>query len=147
MRTAISKVGAAIGVSVLVASAGVVFSQATAAAEPGAHQVRYTLTATGPGDFNLYYSFAAPPSKAAYEADSAAYVRSEKVSLAPGVPWVFETTLTDSQAAFVSASGAAHAMQADPNPHCEITVDGQVVVQQTGPFSTQCELRSWQKPW
>ena len=147
MRTVKSKFGAAFGVAALVATAGVAGTQGTAGAEPAAHQVRYTLSVSGPADFNLYYSFAAPPSKAAYEADPNAFVKSEKVSLAPGAPWVFETTLTDSQAAFLSASGAAHAMQADPNPHCEITVDGQVVVQQTGPFSTQCELRSWQQPW
>jgi hypothetical protein len=143
MRTAISKVGAAIGVSVLVASAGVAASQAVASAEPAAHQVRYTLSVTGPGNFNLFYAIAAPPNKAAYEADPYAFVKSEKVNLSPDAPWVFETTLTDPQAAMVNASGAAHAMQADPNPHCVITVDGQVVMDQTGPFAVQCQLRPW----
>jgi len=143
MRTAKSKVGAAIGVSVLVASAGVAASQAIASAEPAAHQVHYTLTAAGPGDFNVYYSFAAPPSLEAYHATPDAFVKSEKINLAPGAAWEFDATLTDSQWAFLSASGAAHAMQSDPNVRCVITVDGQVVADQTGPFTTQCQLRSW----
>jgi hypothetical protein len=143
MRTAKSKVGAAIGVSVLVASAGVAASQASASADPAAHQVHYTLSAAGPGDFNLYYAVAAPPSLEAYHATPDAYVKSEKISLAPDAPWEFNATLADSQWAFLSASGAAHAMQADPNVRCVIAVDGQVVADQSGPFTTQCQLRSW----
>ncbi len=143
MRAATRRIGAAFATVVLMASAGVLVGSAPAGAEPVEHQVRYTLTTTGPGDFNLFYSFAAPPSKDAYEADPYSYVKSEKVNLAPGAPWVFETTMTDPQAVLLTASGAAHAMQADPNPHCEITVDGQVVVEQTGPFTVQCQLRPW----
>jgi hypothetical protein len=145
MRTATSKFGAAFGAVMVMAAAGLACSQATSSAdpEPGEHQVRYTLTTTGPGDFNLFYSFAAPPNKAAYDADPYAFVKSEKVSLAPGVPWVFETTMSDPQGVLLTASGAAHAMQADPNPRCEISVDGQVVLDQTGPFSVQCQLHPW----
>jgi hypothetical protein len=145
MRRATTKVGAAFGAVMVMAATGLACSQATSGAEPepGAHQVRYTLTSMGPGDFNLYYAFAAPPSLEAYHADSNAFVKSEKINLVPGTPWVFETTLADSQWAFISASGAAHAMQADPNVRCEITVDGQPVADQTGPFATQCQLRSW----
>ena len=142
MRIATTKLLAACG-SIALMGAGLVIGQGAASAEPAAHQVKYTLSAAGPGDFNLYYAFAAPPSLEAYHADPDAFVKSEKINLAPGAPWVFETTLPDSQWAFISASGAAHAMQADPNVHCEITVDGQLVVEQTGPFTTQCQLRSW----
>lgn len=143
MRTATTKILAACGSIVMMGAGALAIGQGTATAEPAEHQVKYTLTSVGPGDFNLYYAFAAPPSLEAYHADPNAFVKSEKVNLAPGAPWVFETTLPDSQWAFVSASGAAHAMQADPNVRCEITVDGQVVVEQTGPFATQCQLRSW----
>ena len=137
------KMTAVVGAAFMLAAASIALPQTTANAEPTAHKVVYTLTAGGPGDFNLYYAFAAPPSLEAYHATPDAFVKSEKVNLAPGAPWVFETTLTDSQWAFLSASGAAHAMQADPNVRCEIAVDGQVVADQTGPFTTQCQLRSW----
>lgn len=134
---------AVVGAAFALAAASIAVGQPAANADPVTHQVHYTLTAAGPGDFNLYYSFASPPSLEAYHANSGAYVRSEKVNLAPGASWEFDATLTDSQWAFLSASGAAHAMQADPNVHCVITVDGQVVADQTGPFTTQCQLRSW----
>lgn len=134
---------AVVGAALLLAIASIAVSQTTANAEPTTHQVRYTLTTTGPAEFNLFYSFAAPPSKDAYEADPYAFVKSEKVVLAAGVPWVFETTLTDPQAVLLTASSAARAMSADPNPRCEIVVDGQVVLDQSGTSSVQCQLRPW----
>lgn len=134
---------AAVGAAFVLATASIAVGQPTASAEPAAPQVKYTLTSAGPGDFNLYYAIASPPSLEAYHADPNAYVKSEKINLAPGAPWEFTPTLTDSSWAFVSASGAAHAMQADPNIRCQITVDGQIVDDKTGPFTTQCQLRPW----
>jgi hypothetical protein len=81
----------------MAAAALIAVGQATANAEPAAHQVRYTLTTAGAADFDLYYLTAQPPSKAAYDADAYAFLKKEQVSLAPGVPWVFETTLADPQ--------------------------------------------------
>jgi hypothetical protein len=139
MRTATTRVGAAF----MVAAASVAVSQGTANAEPAGHQVRYTLTsATGVG-FDLFYLTTQPPSKEAYDADAYAFVKSERVNVAAGVPWVFETTLADPQWAIITASTAVHAMQAPPNPHCEIAIDGQVAVQQDGPYTVQCKLGQW----
>jgi hypothetical protein len=115
-------------------------AQATANAEPAAHQVRYTLTSAGPADFDLYYLTAQPPSKAAYDADAYAFLKKDQVSLAPGVPWVFETTMADPQWAVFTVSSTTHGGQAAPNPHCDIAVDGQVVVQQDAPYNLQCKL-------
>lgn len=115
-------------------------SHGTSSAEPAAHQVRYTLTSAGAADFDLYYLTAQPPSKAAYDADAYAFLKKEKVSLAPGVPWVFETTLADPQWAILTVSSTTHGGQAAPNPHCDIAVDGQVVVQQDAPYNLQCKL-------
>ena len=56
----------------------------------------------------------------AYNADAYAFLKSEQVNLAPGVPWVFETTLADPQWAILTASTGDHAGQGSPNPHCEI---------------------------
>ena len=65
------------------------------------------------------------------------------MNVAAGAPWVFETTLADPQWAIITASTAVHAMQAPPSPHCEIAIDGQVVVQQDGPYTAQCQLSQW----
>ncbi|MGH3675103.1 MAG: hypothetical protein ACRDU5_05085 [Mycobacterium sp.] len=131
------------GVGALIAAAGVVPSQAVSNAEPTGQQVRYTLTSTGAADFNLNYLTAQPPSKEAYNADAYAYLKSEQLVLQPGVPWVFETTLEDPQWAIITASTGVHAMQGSPNPHCEIAIDGQVAVQQDGPYTVHCQLSRW----
>lgn len=135
MRTATTRVGAALAV----AAASIAMGQATANADPGAHQVRYTLTSAGPADFTLYYVTAQPPSKAAYDADAYAFLKKDQVSLAPGVPWVFETTMADPKWAVFTVSSTTHGGQAAPNPHCDIAVDGQVVVQQDAPYNLQCK--------
>jgi hypothetical protein len=139
MRTTTARVGAALAV----AAAGIALSHGTSSAEPAGHQVRYTLTAAGAADFDLFYLTTQPPNKEAYNADAYAFVKREKVNLAPGVPWVFETTLADPQWAILTASSTTHGGQAAPNAHCEIAVDGQVVVQQDAPYNLQCKLSQW----
>jgi uncharacterized membrane protein len=139
MRTTTARVGAALAV----AAAAIAVSHGTASAEPAGHQVRYTLTTGGPADFDLFYLTTQPPSKAAYNADAYSFVKKETVNVGPGAPWVFETTLADPQWAIFTVSSTTHGGQAAPNPHCEIAVDGQVVVQQDGPYNLQCKLSQW----
>jgi hypothetical protein len=139
MRTATTRVWAALAV----AAAAIAVGHPTANAEPAAHQVRYTLTAAGGADFDLFYLTTQPPNKAAYNANPYAFVKKEPVTLAPGVPWVFETTLADPQWAIFTVSSTTHGGQAAPNPHCDIAVDGQVVVQQDGPYNLQCQGSQW----
>ena len=139
MRTTTARVGAALAV----AAAGIAVSHGTSSADPAGHQVRYTLTAGGASDFDLFYLTTQPPSKAAYNADAYAYVKRETVNVAAGVPWVFETTLADPQWAILTVSSTTHGGQAAPNPHCVIAVDGQVVVQQDAPYNLQCQLSQW----
>jgi uncharacterized membrane protein len=139
MRTATTRVGAALAVAAALTAVG----QTTANAEPAAHQVRYTLTSAGGADFDLFYLTTQPPSKEAYNADAYAFVKREKVNVAPGVPWVFETTLADPQWAILTVSSTTHGGQAAPNPHCEIAVDGQLAVQQDAPYNLQCQLSQW----
>jgi hypothetical protein len=139
MRKSTARVGAALAV----AAAAIAVSHGTASAEPAGHQVRYTLTAAGGADFDLFYLINQPPNKQAYNADAYAFVKRETVNLAPGVPWVFETTLADPQWAILTVSSTTHGGQAAPNPHCEIAVDGQVIVQQDAPYNLQCQGSQW----
>ncbi len=138
-----TKVTARIASAAAIALAVLASAPATSSAEPAAHQVRYTLTSATDAGYDLNYLTNQPPSKAAYDADAHAYLRSERVNVAAGAPWVFETTLADPQWAIITASTAVHAMQAPPSPHCEIAIDGQVVVQQDGPYTAQCQLSQW----
>ena len=139
MRTTTARAGAALAV----AAAAIAVSHGTSSADPAGHQVRYTLTAGGASDFDLFYLTTQPPSKASYNADAYAYVKRETVNVAAGAPWVFETTLADPQWAILTVSSTTHGGQAAPNPHCEIAVDGQVVVQQDAPYNLQCQLSQW----
>lgn len=132
-----AKVGAAAAVAVTVLAA----APATSSAEPAGHQVQYTLTSATGVSFQVNYLTAQPPSKAAYNADPYAFLKKEEVSTAQ--PWVLPITLEDAQWATIDASAAAHGGQAPPNPHCEIAVDGQVVVQSGGEYTARCQLGNW----
>lgn len=127
----------------MLAAASIAIGAGTAAAQPAGHVVRYTLVSAGSADYTINYLTAQPPSKEAYNADAYAYLKKEEVVLAPGVPWVFEATFEDPQWAILTASTGVHAMQGSPNPHCEIAIDGQVAVQQDGPYTVQCQLSQW----
>ena len=142
MRKATSKIGAAFGMAALVAAAGLA-SPATSNAEPAGHQVRYTLVSAGDADFDLFYLVNQPADKAAYNADAYSYVKQEPIHLAAGQPWTFTTTLADPQWAILTVSSTTHGGQAAPNPHCDIAIDGQIAVQQDGPYNLQCQLSQW----
>jgi len=139
MRTATAKIGAAL----MAAAATVAVSQGTANAEPDGQQVRYTLTSAGAYEFDLFYLTTQPPSMEAFNADAYSFAKREKVNLAPGEPWVFETTLEDPGWAILTVSITTRGGQAAPNAHCDIAVDGQVLVQHDDPYNVRCQLSQW----
>jgi hypothetical protein len=137
MRTATTRAA----VALFVAAAGVGATHATSSGDPGAHTVRYTVTTTSELTAQIYYMATQPPSQAAFNANSSPYMPLATVSVNPDAPWVFETTLNDpNQWAIVTASGG---LRVNPEFHCEIAVDGQVVVSQQGGSGVQCALRPW----
>ncbi|WP_208410963.1 hypothetical protein [Mycolicibacterium fluoranthenivorans] len=139
MRKGMSKVGA-----VLISGAALVATTGVAHAEPAAgHQVRYTLTSTAPYDFQVLYLTAQPADKAAYNADAYSYVKRETINVAPDRPFVFETTLADPQWAILQVSSTTKGGVGAPNPHCDVAVDGQVLVAQDAPYSVVCQGSQW----
>ncbi|MBV9514402.1 MAG: hypothetical protein JO280_10240 [Mycobacteriaceae bacterium] len=138
MRTAGTRFGAAL----TIAAVGLTSTHAISRADPAAHQVRYTVTTQIEATINLNYLAAEPANRAALDANSSAYLRNVNVSVSPGAPWVFDTTLNDTSWAYVMAGGAAR-YSGSPNPHCEIAIDGQVVTQQDGESVATCALKTW----
>ncbi len=137
MGNAIGKSGAAL----MLAAAGVAVNHATSTADPSAHQVTYTVSTTSDLTANIQYVQTDPPSQAAYNADSSKYLTAVHTPITGGQPLVYTTTLSDpSQWALVTASGG---LRVDPEFHCEIAVDGQVVVSQNGGSGVTCSTRSW----
>jgi hypothetical protein len=156
--------------TVLLATAGLLASQATSLADPepsaespapsatenapepstetsptksstGGHEVTYTITATSDLTGNVSYIKADPPSMAAYNANSSEYLEPVRVPIGGGQPLVYTATLADpGQWALVTASGG---LRINPEFHCEIAVDGQVVVSQQGGSGVTCSTRPW----
>jgi hypothetical protein len=121
------------------AAAGLAGSHAVSTAQPAGHKVTYTVTTTSELSANIYYINADPPNQAV--ANTPEYMPAARVVVSPDAPWVLETTLNDpNQWAFVSASGG---LRVNPDFHCEIAVDGQVVQSQQGGSGVQCSLRPW----
>lgn len=114
-----------------------------AASAQDAHQVRYTLTSAGAYEFDLFYLTTQPPSMQAFNADAYAYAKREKVSLAPGVPWTFETTMADPNWAILQVSSTTRGGQAAPNAHCDIAVDGEIRTEHNDPYNVRCQLGQW----
>ncbi len=138
MRTAATRFGAVLAI----AAVGVMSSHAISTAEPAAHQVQYTVTTGQEMDVNLDYLAVEPASQSVYNANPDAYMRNEQVTITPGAPWVFATTLKDTSWAYVMAGAAAH-YNGTANPHCDIAIDGNVVAQQDGEIAATCALKRW----
>lgn len=137
MPTTTSRTGAAL----VLATAAVAVSSATSSADPAGHQVTYTVTATSDLTANISYIETDPPGLATYNADSSRYLKSVRTPITGGEPLVFSTTLADpGQWALVTASGG---LRVNPEFHCEIAVDGQVVVSQQGGSGVRCATRAW----
>jgi hypothetical protein len=156
--------------TVLLATAGLLASQATSLADPepsaespapsptesapepsaetsptksstAGHEVTYTITATSDLTGNVSYIKTDPPSMAAYNAHSSEYLETVRVPIGGGQPLVYTATLADpGQWALVTASGG---LRINPEFHCEIAVDGQVVVSQQGGSGVTCSTRPW----
>jgi hypothetical protein len=137
MRIVTGRVGAAL----MAAAAAVMVPHGTSSAASGAHQVSYRVTTTSGLMANIYYMATEPPSKDVYGANSSPYLVTVRTEIGPGTPWAFQTTMNDpNQWAIVTASGG---LRVNPEFHCEITVDGQVLVSQNGGSGVQCLTHPW----
>jgi hypothetical protein len=128
-------------------AAGVVVKPATSHADPAGHQVTYTITATGDLTGNVRYINSDPPSQDAFNANSSQFMNTVQTAFTAGQPLVYTTTLANpNQWAYVAASGGCHWPNCGSGPaelHCEIAVDGQVVVAQNATTGVTCSTRPW----
>jgi hypothetical protein len=109
---------------------------------PPAHRVKYTVTAANPIRADIYYLDNEPPHLAAWSHNPYEWMPKTRVDLSPGEPWAFELMLNDpEQWAVVTASSGIS--QLAPNFHCDLTVDGVVVMSKDGPKGVLCALRHW----
>jgi hypothetical protein len=120
---------------------------AVGTADPAGHQVTYTVTSPNTLTATVAYMNSDPPSQAAYNADSSKYMNNVQAPVTGGQPVTYTATLTNpNQWAIVTASGILHWPDSGNGPaafHCEIAVDGQVVVRQDATSAVTCATRPW----
>ena len=129
--------------AVLLASAAVATSTATSHADdPVLHHVRYTVTAKNPFYADIYYRDTDPPNFADYSHDPFVFSPMIEADVGPKTPWILDAMLADPyQWAMVTASTGLS--PAAPMFHCELAVDGVVVVTNDGPKGALCSQRVW----
>ena len=123
---------------------GVALAAPAAADEPVGHHVRYTVSEDGPIAAHIYYRDTDPPTWSDYSHDPYLFSPRADVDIAPGKPWVLETTLTDPELwAMVTVQSAESPNFPTPGFTCELVVDGVVAKTNSGAKGALCSLRSW----
>jgi hypothetical protein len=134
------------GAALLVAAAGLTAGPAGADQDLPLHHVKYTLTAKKPIYAQVYYLDHEPAVWADYGHNPYLFTPNIAVDLGPGQPpWTYELELANPHEwAMVIANTGGE--PGKPLFHCEIAVDGVVVVSNdAGPEAKGviCSLRKW----
>jgi hypothetical protein len=141
MTTAYRLLGA--GSAVLVALTGLLASTGRAHADdPVMHHVKYAISVQNPIYANIYYIDQEPPIFSDYSHDPYRFTPNVKTDIAPDKPWSFEMDMTkpDVWAMVVVNTGPE---PGTPQFHCDLSVDGAVVVSKDGPRGVLCSIRNW----
>ncbi|WP_073876616.1 hypothetical protein [Mycobacterium paraffinicum] len=135
-------VGAATLSALLVGATGSVVSAGRALADPVMHHVTYTVTAQNPIYTDIYYLDHQPERFSDYSHNPYSFTPHVDVDIAPGKPWSFDLDMSnpDDYAMVVASTGTE---PGTPGLHCDLAVDGAVVVSKDGPKGVLCSLRNW----
>jgi hypothetical protein len=141
MTTAYRLLGASS--AMLIAMSALLLSTGRAHAdEPVMHHVKYTVTAQNPIYADIYYIDQEPAIFSDYSHDPYRFTPNVKTDIAPGKPWSFELNLAKPEywAMVVVSTGTE---PGTPQFHCDLSVDGAVVVSKDGPKGALCSIRNW----
>ncbi|WP_372517593.1 hypothetical protein [Mycobacterium florentinum] len=138
-------IGSALTVAELLVGVGLVVSTPLAHADPDPvvmHHVKYTVTAQHPIYTDIYYLDQQPARFSDYSHNPYAFTPHVDVDLGPGKPWSFDLDMSnpDAYAMVVASTGTE---PGTPGLHCDLAVDGAVVVSKDGPKGVLCSLRNW----
>ncbi|KKC05117.1 hypothetical protein WU83_10200 [Mycobacterium nebraskense] len=134
--------GAAALLAVLAGGSGSLASAGHAHADPVMHHVKYTVTAQNPIYTDIYYLDHQPAMFSDYSHNPYSFTPHVDVDLGPGKPWSFDLDMSDpdNYAMVVASTGTE---PGTPGLHCDLAVDGAVVVSKDGPKGVLCSLRNW----
>jgi hypothetical protein len=129
--------------AMLIATTGFLVTAGRAHADnPVMHHVKYTVTAQNPIYTDIYYLDHEPARFSDYSHNPYSFSPHIDVDLGPGKAWSYELDLSnpDAYAMVVASTGTE---PGTPGLHCELAVDGAVVVSKDGPKGVLCSLRNW----
>jgi hypothetical protein len=130
-------------VAVFLGGTGLLVSTGSAHADdPVMHHVKYTVTAQNPIYANIYYLDQEPAIFSDYSHDPYRFTPNVKTDIAPGKPWSFELNMAkpEDYAMVVVNTGPE---PGTPQFHCDLSVDGAVVVSKDGAKGVLCSIRNW----
>lgn len=118
------------------------FAVPSRADDPVWHNVRYTVSAANPIYADLYFLDQQPDKFSDYSHNPYQFTPNVQADIAPGHPWVHEVMLSQpDQYAMVSVSVGTE--PGTPQFHCDLAVDGVVVVSKDGARGVLCSMRNW----
>lgn len=126
-----------------IAMSGLLVSTGRAHADdPVMHHVKYTVTAQNPIYTDIYYLDHEPAQFSDYSHNPYSFSPHIDVDLGPGKSWSYELDLSkpDVYAMVVASTGTE---PGTPGLHCDLAVDGSVVVSKDGPKGVLCSIRNW----
>jgi hypothetical protein len=141
--TTIKKTMLATALAMLTASGYTTLTAAPSRADdPVMHHVRYTVSVANPIYADIYFLDQQPDKFSDYSHNPYQFTPNVQADIAPGHPWSSEVMLSQpDQYAMVSASVGTE--PGTPQFHCDLAVDGVVVVSKDGPRGVLCSLRNW----
>ncbi|MCG5434161.1 hypothetical protein LV457_17970 [Mycobacterium sp. MYCO198283] len=133
----------AVTAAALAATAGA--GAPVAAADEPEHLVRYTVTTRDVTKSDIWYPSAEPNNFTEWSAaDGFPYMTNVYVVTGPDQPWSIDTRLRNpGRWAMVAVNNGTRPHAVDAGMHCEIEVDGVVVVSKDGEQGVLCALRNW----
>jgi hypothetical protein len=148
MTKTIQHVASAVAAMLIVLAAGVEFTPGTSSAAPVGHQVTYTITSKIEQHTTIAFIANQPANEKDYAEHSQTYLYTVRPKVNPDAPWSYTTTLANPDRwAWVSA-GDWYAFEGgyippevaaiDHGYHCEIAVDGHVVVSNQDRLEVGC---------
>ena len=141
MKT-VTGVSSVVSLACLLAAGGVLAGSGRAQADPVMHHDRYTVSAQNPIYTDIYYLDHQPAMFSDYSHNPYSFTPHVDVDLGPGKSWSFDLDMSDPDdyAMVVASTGTE---PGTPGLHCDLAVDGAVVVSKDGPKGVLCSLRNW----
>lgn len=117
-------------------------SSGLAQADPVWHQVTYSVSAKSPIWADIFYQDQDPAKWSDYSHNNYAFTPQVHVDIAAGKPWTLGVQLLnpDQWATVAATTGREPGI---PQFHCDLAVDGTVVVSKDGDRGVLCSLRNW----